>query len=43
VFVVDSGNTRVEQFMPADEGSERLRDDAETAAEMTQESESLKS
>jgi len=43
VFVVDSGNTRVEQFMPADEGGERLQEDAETIAELGQESESLKS
>ena len=34
VFVVDSGNTRVQQFMPADEGSERLQEDAETVAEI---------
>ena len=32
VFVVDSGNTRVQQFMPADEGSERLQEVAEAAA-----------
>jgi hypothetical protein len=32
VFVVDSGNTRVQQFMPADEGSERLQEDAEAVA-----------
>jgi DNA-binding beta-propeller fold protein YncE len=43
VFVVDSGNTRVEQFMPADEGSERLQEVAEAVAELTPESESLKS
>ena len=34
VFVVDSGNTRVQQFMPADEGSERLQEAAEAAAEI---------
>ena len=34
VFVVDSGNTRVQQFMPAEEGSERLQEVAEAAAEM---------
>mgnify|MGYP001588835574 CR=1 FL=1 len=33
-FVVDSGNTRVQQFMPADEGSERLQEDAEAMAEL---------
>ncbi|HSV90564.1 MAG TPA: hypothetical protein VLH80_05670, partial [Nitrospiraceae bacterium] len=43
VFVVDSGNTRVEQFMPADEGSERLQEDAETTAELGPESDSRKS
>ena len=34
VFVVDSGNTRVEQFMPSDEGSERLQEVAEGVAEI---------
>jgi tripartite motif-containing protein 71 len=34
VFVVDSGNTRVEQFMPAEEGGERLQENAETVAEI---------
>jgi len=32
VFVVDSANTRVQQFMPAEEGSERLKEEA--AAEL---------
>ena len=34
VFVVDSGNTRVQQFMPAEEGGERLQEEAEAAAEL---------
>ena len=34
VFVVDSGNTRVQQFMPADECSERLQENAEALAEL---------
>ncbi len=36
VFVVDSGNTRVQQFMPAEEGSERLQEEAEAVAELGQ-------
>ncbi|MBD0306003.1 MAG: hypothetical protein ICV76_05560 [Nitrospiraceae bacterium] len=31
VFVVDSGNTRVQHFMPAEEGGERLQEEAEAA------------
>ena len=34
MFIVDSGNTRVQQFMPAEEGSERLQDEAEELAEL---------
>jgi hypothetical protein len=34
VFVVDSGNTRVQQFLPAEEGGERLQEVAESAAEL---------
>ena len=36
VFAVDSGNTRVQQFMPAEEGSERLQEEAEAVAELGQ-------
>jgi DNA-binding beta-propeller fold protein YncE len=32
VFVVDSANNRVQQFMPAEEGSERLQEEAEATA-----------
>jgi fatty acid-binding protein DegV len=32
VFVVDSGNVRVQQFMPAEEGEELLKEEAEAAA-----------
>jgi tripartite motif-containing protein 71 len=39
VFVVDSGNTRVQQFIPSEEGSERLQEEAETAAVLTKEAE----
>jgi hypothetical protein len=42
VFVVDSGNTRVQQFMPAEEGSERLQDEAEADGEPGRGAESLK-
>ena len=35
VFVADSSNTRVQQFLPADEGSERLKEEAEAAAALT--------
>jgi len=35
VFVVDSANTRVQQFMPSEEGGERLKEEAEAAAELT--------
>ncbi len=38
VFVVDSGNMRVQQFMPAEEGEERLREEAEAAAALTDQS-----
>lgn len=38
VFVVDSGNMRVQQFMPAEEGEERLRDEAEATAAITDQS-----
>lgn len=37
VFVVDSGNMRVQQFMPSDEGEERLREEAEATAALTDE------
>ena len=39
VFVVDSGNTRVQQFIPSEEGSERLQEEAETATVLTKEAE----
>jgi len=35
VFVVDSANTRVQQFMPAEEGEELLKEQAESAATLT--------
>ncbi len=35
VFVVDGANTRVQQFLPADEGSERLQEEAEPDAQLT--------
>jgi DNA-binding beta-propeller fold protein YncE len=35
VFVVDSGNTRVQHFLPSDEGSERLKEEAEAAAALS--------
>ncbi len=39
VFVADSANTRVQQFMPAEEGGERLQEEAEEAAALAQEQE----
>ncbi len=38
VFVTDSANTRVQQFVPAEEGSERLQEEAETVGKLTEES-----
>ncbi len=38
VFVVDSANNRVQQFMPAEEGSERLQEEAEAEAALTDQS-----
>lgn len=35
IFVVDSANARIQQFMPAEEGEERLREEAEAAAALS--------
>jgi len=35
IFVVDSSNTRVQQFLQAEEGGERLKEEAEAAAALT--------
>ncbi len=43
IFVADSGNTRIEQFLSAEEGSERLREEAEAAAALAEQAEAPKS
>jgi DNA-binding beta-propeller fold protein YncE len=35
IFVVDSANSRIQQFMPAEEGEERLREEAEATAALS--------
>ena len=40
VFVVDSGNMRVQQFMPAEDAEEHIREEAESLAALPEGAES---